>query len=438
MGRSPWRYLPPVLIHLVAGFLTDLPWLNYRLPGLRSLHWTAIHVHPFYYVEYLIWIGITAVALWRGRRKAWFDGLLLLLGAISLATAIAGNPVSLTPFMGLLVAIALLIQAMRKRTDWAATLSVTVLALISFVLLDLPLADTVTLPGTIVQMDKVIQMEGGQPTGRIMGLTTETQPATLLHKLIRPNMPFMTFATREANAIKDATISPVFLEQAHEAGLAVGLKYLGRGGVAERAPGFLVYGVVPQSPADGKVQPGDQVTAINGTTIADWATGTAALRSHQVGETISLTLTREGREVKVDLKLIANPADPSLVYVGIRGQDAWHYESPVPHKTVDLVTGNSYGSVFALTVMDQLTPGGITNGNRVIGTGTIDGSGNIGEVGGVPLKAYLATLSDADVLFVPASQLAEAERGAQGKLQIVPVTQFQEILDWLKAHPKER
>lgn len=44
--------------------------------------------------------------------------------------------------------------------------------------------------------------------------------------------------------------------------------------------------------------------------------------------------------------------------------------------------------------------------------------------------------SEADVLFVPASQLAEAQQGAQSKLQILPVTKLTEILDWLKAHPR--
>lgn len=433
MRRSTWRYLPPILIHLVASLLSDLPWLNYSLPFGQSIHWTAFTFHPLYYVEMAAWIIIALVGVIRFGRKAIFD-LIMLLGALAIT---ALTLIGIFPAV-LLTALATgegLIVAIRQRKGWAPALALLLIGVGGVTILDVPQAETVNLPGTIVMMDKVVQMEGGQPTGKILGLTVESRPASLLHLWLAD--PLWTFLSPEEATAKDARITPVFLQEAHEAGLAIGLKYAGRGGEAKLESGFLVYSLVPGGPADGKIKPGDHVTKIGEHSPKDWAEAVQVIRSYKPGETVPFTLVRDGKELTVAIKLGANPADANRPLVGLEGKDAWLYTIPVGHETTDLVAGNSYGSVFALTVVDQLTPGGITNGNVVIGTGTIDGNGKIGEVGGVPLKAYLATVSEADVLFVPASQLAEAEAGAQGKLTIVPVTEFQQILDWLKAHPKK-
>jgi PDZ domain-containing protein len=85
--------------------------------------------------------------------------------------------------------------------------------------------------------------------------------------------------------------------------------------------------------------------------------------------------------------------------------------------------------------MDELTPGGVTYGNRVAGTGTIDANGNVGVIGGIEQKAYAVARAGADVFFVPAEQEADARKGAPN-LNIVPVRTLDDMLNWLKAHPK--
>ncbi|HLO03472.1 MAG TPA: PDZ domain-containing protein [Symbiobacteriaceae bacterium] len=437
MRRSGWRYLPPLLLHLLGSLFTDLPWLNHLLPfGLgRSIHWTAVYFHPFYYAELALWILIAAVGVVRYGRKAWLDGLILVGAILVLGGCVLGATGALSIILWLLALGEVIVGAVRRAPRaLAPAAALLIVGAAIFAILDFPLEEHVNLPGTLVEMDKVVQMEGGHPTGKILGLTVESRPASLIHQWIGD--PLWTFLSPTDAEAKDARVTPVFLQEAHEAGLAIGLKYAGLGGDATQDIGFLVYSVTPGAPADGKIKPGDHVTKIGGRSFKNWLEAVEVIRSHKPGESVMFTLMREGKELAVELLLGANPTDKNLPYVGLEGKDAWRYKAPVPHTTTDLVAGNSYGSVFALTVMDQLTPGGITNGNLVAGTGTIDGNGKIGEVGGVPLKAYLASLSGADVLFVPASQLAEATKGAPDTLKIVPVTQFQEILDWLKAHPK--
>ena len=59
------------------------------------------------------------------------------------------------------------------------------------------------------------------------------------------------------------------------------------------------------------------------------------------------------------------------------------------------VSGPSGGLAFTLTIIDELTPGNLTGGKKVAVTGTIDGDGTVGEVGGVPQKAVAAARAPA-------------------------------------------
>lgn len=101
--------------------------------------------------------------------------------------------------------------------------------------------------------------------------------------------------------------------------------------------------------------------------------------------------------------------------------------------------GPSHGAMLALAVIDQLTPGGVTNGWRVAGTGTIRSDGTIGPIGGIRQKAHTARKAGAEVFFVPAVQAQDVGRSADG-MHLVAVNTLDDILQWLKQHekPKEK
>ena len=134
----------------------------------------------------------------------------------------------------------------------------------------------------------------------------------------------------------------------------------------------------------------------------------------------------------------ASADDPARASIGIMIANELRYDIP------DLVTyhnyllhegGPSHGAILALTLIDQLTPCGVTNGHHVAGTGTIEPDGSVGPVGGLVQKAYTVSRTNADVFFVPASNEADARKGA-GDLRIVPVRTLDDILNWLKTNPK--
>jgi PDZ domain-containing protein len=100
----------------------------------------------------------------------------------------------------------------------------------------------------------------------------------------------------------------------------------------------------------------------------------------------------------------------------------------------DNVGGPSAGFMFALGILDAVTPGDLTRGYYVAGTGTIAQDGTVGAVGGAAEKALAAEQDGAQVFLVPRDDAEEAHRWVH-KLQIVPIDRFEDAIQALCALP---
>jgi PDZ domain-containing protein len=97
------------------------------------------------------------------------------------------------------------------------------------------------------------------------------------------------------------------------------------------------------------------------------------------------------------------------------------------------VGGPSAGLAFSLGVIDVLTPGELTGGERVAVTGTIDGNGDVGPVGGVAQKTAVVVDEGYDVFLVPRSEVEVARRRAGDHVRVVGVDTLREALDALES-----
>ena len=71
--------------------------------------------------------------------------------------------------------------------------------------------------------------------------------------------------------------------------------------------------------------------------------------------------------------------------------------------------GPSGGLMIALSIYNKLVKEDITNGKIVVGTGTLDTLGNVGEIGGIKHKLMAADNENADVVLVPYDNYQEAK-----------------------------
>ena len=106
------------------------------------------------------------------------------------------------------------------------------------------------------------------------------------------------------------------------------------------------------------------------------------------------------------------------------------------------VGGPSAGLLFTLGIIDELdgngtgkagAAGDLTDGAIVAGTGEIDASGNVTQVGGVALKTKAAARDGATVFLVPTAECSDAEAGLPKGLRLVPVSTLVEAINALSA-----
>ncbi|BDZ44552.1 S16 family serine protease [Naasia aerilata] len=97
------------------------------------------------------------------------------------------------------------------------------------------------------------------------------------------------------------------------------------------------------------------------------------------------------------------------------------------------VGGPSAGMMFALGIYDKLTPGALTGGERVAGTGTIDAEGAVGPIGGIRQKLYGAERAGADWFLAPEANCNEVVGHVPDGLRVVKVATLQDSIDALEA-----
>lgn len=218
--------------------------------------------------------------------------------------------------------------------------------------------------------------------------------------------------------------------------------------------GLFIYSVVKGSPADGKLRPGDRITAVEGQEEISASILQELLATKEVGDTLELTIQRDGESRQVAITLGSIPEIPGRPAVGISYQQDQQIETEreVVFQS-DEIGGPSAGLMFTLEIMNQLVEEDLTKGYRIAGTGEILQDGTVGRIGGVDLKVIAAADENVDFMFAPDDELSDellasnpdletnyqtAIRTAEEKnldIEIVPVKTIQDALDYLEKLP---
>lgn len=190
--------------------------------------------------------------------------------------------------------------------------------------------------------------------------------------------------------------------------------------------------VLPDSPATDLLEHGDVILAVDGKGVSGPKQMAGIIRRAGPGARIPIDLRRDGEDRSVSVVTVGNPEDPSKGYLGLTlGVIA---DSPV---TVDFnlddVGGPSAGLIFALGIVDKLTPEQLLDDRFVAGTGTMDYDGRVGRIGGIVQKMAAAEQNGATLFLAPKDNCDEVVSGAPDGLQVVPVETLAQARDVLEG-----
>jgi Lon-like protease len=207
------------------------------------------------------------------------------------------------------------------------------------------------------------------------------------------------------------------------------------------APGLTVSDFRPGYPAEKALKYGDVILAADGRTITTSRALTEVIGKHRAGEQVTLEILRAGRRRTVKVGIVN---DPNGRVIGILASPRFVFPLKVEVDTSG-IGGPSGGLAMSLAILDDLTPGNLTGGQRVAVTGTIGFAGTVGEIGGIEQKAVAARAAGAHLFIVPActapetkvsceSDLRRATKRAGAKVKVVAVQTFDEALRVLRQN----
>jgi PDZ domain-containing protein len=195
---------------------------------------------------------------------------------------------------------------------------------------------------------------------------------------------------------------------------------------------IVITAVIEGTPAFGVLDAGERITAIDGRAVSQPADVVEGVRAKPVGSTLTFTVVRGDEEVTADIVSASKPDEPDVPFVGITVGVNYRAEFPIDF-TLDDVGGPSAGMMFALAIVDKLSPEDLTGGGHVAGSGTIDPAGAVGAIGGIRQKLAGARGAGATLFLMPQVHCEEASGHVPDGLTLVPVSTLREALDTLSA-----
>jgi PDZ domain-containing protein len=191
----------------------------------------------------------------------------------------------------------------------------------------------------------------------------------------------------------------------------------------------VVQGLAEDSPAEGQLEEGDALEAVDGQPTPDADTLDDVLRSIPGGSTVTVSYTRLGEPGSTEITTRqAEDRKGSLLGVMILEQPSAPFDVDIQ---VGKVGGPSAGLMLTLGILDLVGDEDLTDGAVVAGTGTIDQEGNVGPIGGIALKMAAAEDIEADLFLVPAGNCTAALAAADPSFPLARVATLDDALQAL-------
>ena len=273
------------------------------------------------------------------------------------------------------------------------------------------------------------------PDGELLMLTVVSQDVNVFEALIAGIDPTIDLvrkqAVRRAGETDEEYRNRVLqqMDDSNFRSVAVALDYLGY----ELVPTEVVINeFVEGVPAESVLELGDTIKAINDVPITTVVDIRSQIERLQPGDTMEVTISRNGVESTVTVELAEREDEPGVPMIGVVLGELTQPPFPVAIEAGD-VGGPSAGMMHTLAIIDTLTEGELTKGRVVAGTGTIQMDGTVGNIGGIRQKVVAAEAAGADYILVPKGNYDSALTAERDTIEIVPVATIDDAIAFLEG-----
>ena len=193
---------------------------------------------------------------------------------------------------------------------------------------------------------------------------------------------------------------------------------------------LLVAGAVEGTGAEGVVEQDDVLVTFQGEPVDSYTELVDELGETEPGTSVSLGVLRDGEPL--DVEIVTGERSDGGSQLGVFIDPEFDLPFDVTIRIED-VGGPSAGLMFALGIIDRLTPEDEVAGVVVAGTGTMDVDGTVGRIGGIRQKLVGAVRDGATWFLAPAANCADVVGNVPDGLGVVRVATLSEARDAIEA-----
>ena len=265
--------------------------------------------------------------------------------------------------------------------------------------------------------------------------TIRGTPITLLYALINKSYDIESVddVTVGAENIEDEEYrNKMLLEEANNIALEVAYKH---SNVSYKVQNNKIYVTYVDDSAKTNLKVQDQIIKIDGHKVKDKEYLYNYIKEKKLNDKISFTVINNNKTYKKEAKLI-NVGGVAKVGIVITETKDIKSSKNIDIKFKSTESGSSGGLMIALTLYSYINEIDLTNGKTIVGTGTIEKDGTVGEISGIKYKLAGAVKKGASIFIVPkGNNYKEAKKLKEKynyKIKLVPVSTFEDALNYLK------
>ena len=169
-------------------------------------------------------------------------------------------------------------------------------------------------------------------------------------------------------------------------------------------------------PSAATLKSGDVLVKVAGRAVTGYGPLRQALSGVSPGAAVPVVLRRGGTERTVSVT--TTHSDDGRTILGIEPKFTFPFSVKIQ---IEDIGGPSAGTMFALGIIDKLTPGDLTGGQFVAGTGEISPDGTVGPIGGIAEKLVGAHDAGARWFLAPADNCKEVVGHVPDGLRVVRI-----------------
>ncbi len=233
------------------------------------------------------------------------------------------------------------------------------------------------------------------------------------------------YAPDETDESSDAE-SAVQMVSSQDSAVATALTELGY----DVEPEIEVLHVEKKLPADGKLKVRDILLSVGGTAINSAEDVVKAVDEAPLGQPLTFVVRRKGQAVTASVTPREVDGDTRI---GITPGPGFTFPFDVSVNIGENIGGPSAGLMFSLAIYDTLTPGSLSGGEVIAGTGEINPDGTTGPIGGIAQKIAGAEAAGARLFMVPVDNCSDTTDLDPGDMRLVKVETMHDAVEAISA-----